>query len=76
MAVTDRLGVDAEQEADAEPHDLIRDQEENRSDGHHDEHHHGGHGGFLARRPGHLLRFGAHFLQELERIDLRQCSSK
>ena len=53
------------------PHDLIGEQEEDRGDDHHHEHHHGGDGRLLARRPGDLLRLGAHFLQELERTDLR-----
>src|SRR5580700_1608504 len=58
--------VDAEQEADGDPHHLIRQQKEDRRDDHHDEYHDGGHGGLLARRPRDLLRLGAHFLQELE----------
>src|SRR6516162_9345844 len=72
MAVAaNRLRVDAEQKADAEPHDLIGEQEENRRDEDHHEHHHGGDGRLLARRPGDLLRLSPHFLQELEWVDLR-----
>src|ERR1700726_4211387 len=62
--------TDAEQEADGDPHHLIRQQKEDRRDDHHDEHHDGGHGRLLARRPRDLLRLGAHFLQELEGTDL------
>jgi hypothetical protein len=64
------LRVDAEQVADAEPHDLIRHQEENGGENDHHEHHHGGDGCLLARWPSDLLRFGPHFLQELKWIDL------
>src|SRR6516164_607222 len=72
MAVAaNRLRVDAEQKADAEPHDLIGEQEENRGDEDHHEHHHGGDGRLLARRPGDLLSLSPHFLQELEQIELR-----
>ena len=69
------LRVNAEQVADAEPHDLIRDQEENGGENDHHEHHHGGDGCLLTRWPSNLLRFGPHFLQELKWIDLRHRSS-
>src|ERR1700676_2844583 len=66
--------ADAEQEADGQPHHLIRQQKENRRNDHHDEYHDGGYGRLLARRPRDLLRLGAHFLQELEGTDLRHRS--
>src|SRR5208282_98234 len=69
-----RSRVDAEQEADADPHDLVRKQEKDRRDSDHHEHHDRGDRGLLARRPSDLLSLGAHFLQELEWTDLRHRS--
>src|SRR5262249_29351785 len=60
-----------EEKANCNAHHLIGQQKEQRRDQDHDEHHDGGDGGLLARRPGDLLHFRPHFLQELEWTDFR-----
>src|SRR6185437_1072788 len=65
---------DTEHEGNGDPDDLIREQEENRSDRHHHEYHGGCDHGLLARRPGDLAGLLAHFLQETERADPRLTS--
>src|ERR1700688_1724411 len=65
---------DTEHEGNGHPDDLIREQEKYRRDRHHDEDHGGGDHGLLARRPGDLTGFLAHFLQEAERADPRLAS--
>ena len=49
----------------------VGEQEEDRRERREDEHHRGGDAGFLARGPGDLVGLLTHFLQELERVQLR-----
>src|SRR5215469_12127030 len=70
------LAADAEEDGNHKTHDLVREEEEHRGERYHDEHHGGGNRRLAPRRPSHLLGFGAHFLQELERVDLRHDSCR
>ena len=63
--------ADAENKGHEHTHELIGQQEKDGGDGHHHEDHGSGDGGLPPARPGDLLRFGAHLLQEFERADLR-----
>src|SRR5579863_2899021 len=65
------LGADPQKESHAQPHDLVRRQEENRSQRHHHKHHDGRDDGLAPAWPSDLLGFRPHLLQELERVELR-----
>src|SRR4029453_7120220 len=59
-------GSDSEHEGNRNADHLIRHEEENRRNRYHHEHHGGCNRRFAARRPGHLARLFAHFLEKLE----------
>src|SRR5439155_20975995 len=61
--------VNAEQEGDDKTDELIRGEEEDRSQRNHHEHHDGGDRRLAAGRPGDLRGLRAHFLQEFERAE-------